>query len=77
MILSPDLSVTEIENAEKSLHSLIQKVSFKGLTDNSILSLRSVEDKDGILREKTNVIYLKDTENFSAIFRSVTHSFLP
>ncbi|XP_035225126.1 uncharacterized protein LOC118197699 [Stegodyphus dumicola] len=61
---SPDVSVDELENAEKALCRLVQKESFTGINDPAIRALRPIVDQNGILRAKTNVLQRQDNENF-------------
>ncbi|XP_035227368.1 uncharacterized protein LOC118199581 [Stegodyphus dumicola] len=62
--LTPDVSVDELENAEKALCRLVQKESFTGINDPAIRALRPILDQNGILRAKTNVLQRQDNENF-------------
>ncbi|XP_035218209.1 uncharacterized protein LOC118191508 [Stegodyphus dumicola] len=62
--LTPDVSVDELENAEKALCRLVQKESFTGINDPAIRALRPIVDQNGILRAKTNVLQRQDNENF-------------
>ncbi|XP_035220030.1 uncharacterized protein LOC118193096 [Stegodyphus dumicola] len=62
--LTPDVSVDELENAEKALCRLVQKESFTGIKDPAIRALRPIVDQNGILRAKTNVLQRQDNENF-------------
>ncbi|XP_035211824.1 uncharacterized protein LOC118185963 [Stegodyphus dumicola] len=62
--LTPDVSVDELENAEKALCRLVQKESFTGINDPAIRALRPIVDRNGILRAKTNVLQRQDNENF-------------
>nr|XP_042912440.1 uncharacterized protein LOC122272625 [Parasteatoda tepidariorum] len=62
--LSSELSVDELEKAERRLFKLIQKESFTGTQDPSIKALRPIEDENGLFRAKTSIIQRKDEKNF-------------
>ncbi|XP_035221779.1 uncharacterized protein LOC118194704 [Stegodyphus dumicola] len=62
--LTPDVSVDELENAEKALCRLVQKESFTGINDPAIRALRPIVDQNGILRAKNERPTASDNENF-------------
>ncbi|XP_035222185.1 uncharacterized protein LOC118195060 [Stegodyphus dumicola] len=62
--LTPDVSVDELENAEKALCRLVQKESFTGIKHPTNRALRPIVDQNGIIRVKTNVLQSQDDENF-------------
>ncbi|XP_035233210.1 uncharacterized protein LOC118205036 [Stegodyphus dumicola] len=62
--LTSDVSVDELENAEKALCRLVQKESFTGIKDRAIRALRPIVDRNGILSAQTNVLQRQDNENF-------------
>ncbi|GFV85894.1 integrase catalytic domain-containing protein [Trichonephila clavipes] len=60
-----ELTVNEIQIAEKKLLKLVQQKSFDDtVTQNKLKSLNSFTDNEGLMRLKTKIVRRKDDENF-------------
>lgn len=58
------ISLGEIKHAEVIACRLIQKQSFRGLTDKTIRDLQPINDSDGVIRVKSRIMQRKDDEDF-------------